>query len=308
MVNASGAKRHIPMFDLRSYILWRNRLSRTIRKRFPDFFSNILPEITGDSVLFLMGIDLALNGFLSSNRSKKWIYLFDTPESAWDFLERKFNTWNNIGCLYLSSSQATDHFQRKLHFPVRWLPQASTYKYYPLMEKFRTFGPNKIILNIGRPNKKLDEFFRYFSRKHGFNFVSQGSLEGILFPCREEFLSVLNNSAIIVVHPRNIDQPDEMGCVSMVTARYYEAYQSGAVVCGYRTTSGEFEKIFPSYPFVEMQSWDTFEKELIYETSQKDKWLESARLARIHHGWDVRVRQIMNDINDQLSRRQMPRL
>lgn len=296
LARVSEGRLCIPDFKLRSYLCWRNRVSRTILRRFPGFYANILPEIIGDSALFLMGVDLALNGFLSSPRSRKWIYLYDAPESAWVFLERKFHTWRNIGCLYLSSSQAAAYFQEKLNFPVQWLPQASTYKYIALKGKYKELGREKIILNIGRPNKALGEFFRWFSEKHGFHFITQDTTEGILFSNREEFLSILNNSAIAVVHPRNIDHPDEMGCVSMLTARYYEAYQSGAVVAGFRPVSGEFEKIFSGYPFVEMHAWSSFQDELICELDQKSKWLAIARQARVKHCWENRVKEIFNDI------------
>lgn len=287
----------IPSFKNRSYFFRRNRISRNIIKIFPGFGRNLLPEISGNSVLFLMYVDWNLDGFLSSNRSRKWIYLFDSWEPQWSDLEKRFGAWRNVGCLYLSSSQAVEHFQSRVEFPVKWLPQASTYEYVPLDGIYIEDEQKRIILNIGRPNISLDNFFLNFSKKYDFQYFSQSSMEGILFKNRKEFLSMLNNAAIVVVHPRNIDHSDLTGNVSMVTARYFEAYQSGAVVCGFKPSGIEFKKVFDGYPFLEMHSHDDFERDLLEELEQTEKWRIVAEQAREQHNWDVRAREIIADIN-----------
>lgn len=242
-----------------------------------------------------MGCDFSVWDIMTNPRRRKWVYFFDSWEPDWKTIEDYIKDWRNVGAVFFSSSQTVDHFKERFDFPVIWCPQAGDAKefenYIPLEER-----PNQII-NIGRPNCRLNDFFSSFAERKKFRYFSQKSNLDIIFYHRVDFLNALLTSKIIIVHPRNIDSPEVTGRVSLLTARYFEAYQAGAIVCGFKPNSGEFEKVFGEYPFVEFSNERQFEEQLLEQLRHPGVWLEARNKALMEQCWDERVKMINSHIS-----------
>ncbi len=288
LARAIDARLMVPDLPKRSYYFRRNRIARMLRRSWPNFGRDLLLfDCRRDVMLFLMWCDFAVGDVLANPRRRKWVYLFDTWEPQWAQIGKYMKEWRNIGGVMFSSSQAAEHFREIMPFPVFWCPQAADAREFeipaPPAKRARS------IVNIGRPNRALDDFFIRFAERHGFRYVSQRTPLGTIFKYRADFVRELLGSSIVVVHPRNIDSPEVTGKVSMLTARYFEAYQSGAVVCGFKPNSGEFEKVLGDYPFVEFTGEKAFQEELLEQLKNPRVWAEARNRALKEHSWDARA-------------------
>jgi hypothetical protein len=250
-------------------------------------FRGIVSEKSkGDVVLFLMGLSKDVLPLLNDSSRRKWLYLFDTWEPGWQVTEDVLRGATSLQCVYMPSSQSVEHFRGRLQCDVQWLPQAGIGSEFSV--KGLGWGQKtKTILNIGRTNHVLDEFFLRFSQKHGFRYLRDEYPGQVLFKTRDAFLSALDQSQIIVVHPRNLEYPEVTGRVSMLTARNFEAYQSAGVVCGFKPDSGEFERVFDGFPFVEYSA--SFESDLLAAVQQPQVWADASRRCLREHTWDCRL-------------------
>lgn len=300
---AANARVVKPDVHRRAYWLQRNRIARywTLLKpnRVPDPFLGVGRNL----LFFLMWFDKRIFPTLRNSRRKTWLYVFDCWEPHWDELVNEMNSWRNMGAIFFASSQAATYFETKVSFPVRWCPQATT----PIETIYSNAGSRKAsqsdsekrktVMNIGRPNTVLTKFFRDFCNRHDMHFISQEAMEQPLFDSRAKFFDAILESDIVVVHPRNMEQPQITGRVSMLTARYLEAYQSGGVVCGFKPTSGEFEKVLGDLPFVEYENDRQFEDELIDALDCPEKWLVARDNVERYHTWRSRASYVLAEIS-----------
>jgi hypothetical protein len=247
-------------------------------------------------MLFLMGLTKEIMPVLRDPSCRKHIYLFDTWEPDWEFIEAMLRSAKSLHCVLMSSSQAAEHFRERLDCMVHWVPQAAiSSEFSP--QALNWSRKKKRILNIGRTNRRLNDFFLAFSEKHGFEYLRDEYPGQMMFKTRSAFLQALYESQIVVVHPRNREYPEFTGRVSMLTARNFEAYQSGGIVCGFRPDSGEFESVFDGFPFVDFIDAEQFEVALLSELKNADRWVAASEKCMDQHTWERRfenVEQICN--------------
>jgi hypothetical protein len=283
----------------RQYVWQTNRLARWLRRLIPSFGQDLFWDAGSRVAIFAMGLHKPLHSLLRDPLRTKWLYLFDLWEPQWSNAEREFLEWRGIARLYLSSSQAAEYFASRLPFPVRWLPQAGDASEFPDQVVRPVAQRSKTVMNIGRTNTVLDRFFIEFCAKHGFQYLRELKAGKVVFADRHDFLAGLLNSQIVVVHPKNLEYPEHTGVSSFLTARYYEAYLSGAVVCGFKPTSGEFEKVLGSLAFIEYRDTATFERELLMAVNQQDARNESRQRVLAEHTWQARLTTILGDFREQ---------
>ena len=253
-----------------------------------------------DVILFLMGLSKDVLPVLQDVSWRKWLYLFDTWEPGWQLTEDILQKAMSVQCVYMSSSQSVEHFRGRLQCDVQWLPQAAiSTEFSP---KALDWGKKrKTILNIGRTNRVLDDFFVGFSQKHGFKYLRDEYPGQMLFKTRAAFLSALYEAQIVVVHPRNFEYPELTGRVSMLTARNFEAYQSGGVVCGFKPDSGEFERVLDGFPFVEFGCAEQFEVELLSAVRDSSCWRTATEECMRRHTWECRVSKMAHSIQQKIA-------
>jgi hypothetical protein len=280
-----------PDYPVREYVLTRNRVARTLLRHAPGWSPDLFMGCGGHRFFFLMWCDRRVFPLMRNASIKKSAYLFDTWEPDWAWMESEMAGWRNIGAVYFSSSQAARHFKPRLPYAVRWCPQATTVPQAPRVQS----SGQRVVLNIGRPNKTLSAFFKSFCAEQGMTYLSQDTVEGILFASRRDFLDTLLRSAIVVVHPRNIDSPEMTGAVSMLTSRYFEAYHSGGIVCGFKPQSGEFEQVLADYPFIEFTDAQRFKAQLLAALDQPEPWRQACERAQREHTWAQRAQLISAD-------------
>jgi hypothetical protein len=245
--------------------------------------------LRNDLFLFMMVLRKQFMPLLEDSSRKKRIYLFDTWEPGWYELERSLNRAKGVQAVFMSSLQAATHFQGRFSFPVSWLPQAANRKEFNSTNGDWRNKKN-IILNIGRTNKLLNAFFEMFATKHGYEYIRPHIYGEVNFERREDLLRVLYQSKIVVVHPHNLDSPEITGCVSTLTARYFEAYQSSAVVCGFKPSSNEFDQVLSGMPFVVFDEPESFEIALLDALKHPSKWIEAGLKCQASHTWEERLR------------------
>jgi hypothetical protein len=297
----TGGRLRVPDLFSRQYLFRQNRIARWIRKGSPGFGQDaLLFDFGREVVIFLMWCDKMVSEVLKSPGRRKWLYIFDSWEPDWNAVEVFLQSATNVGAVFFSSSQAAAHFDAILEVPVLWCPQAADPKEFNSVSGSAERLPQ--ILNIGRANRTLGEFFRGFSGRSGLALLSQNETMDILFPDRASFVQALGRSRIVVVHPRDMDAPEQTGSVSMLTARYFEAFMSGAVVCGFKPRSGEFEQVFREYPFVEYRDPGSFERDLLEELGRPERWASARERALEEHSWDARARLIAVQIANVIGR------
>ena len=81
----------------------------------------------------------------------------------------------------------------------------------------------------------------------------------------------------------------------MLTARYFEAFQSGAVVCGFRPESREFEAVLDGFPFVDFTSPGAFERNLLRCMRSPGDWRQASIEIQENHTWEKRLQRIVDD-------------
>jgi hypothetical protein len=288
---AFGVRVYAPDLKRRRYLFRDNRIARNLARAWPSLPKRVFGPLGSPVFLFLMGLREDLMPLLQDADRRKSIYLFDTWEPEWSGIERQLATARNLQTVYMSSSQAVDFFKDRLDCEVCWLPQAATSNEFHHSARDWTLKTNTI-LNIGRSNRVLDQFFEHFAAKHGWEYIKPEIRGGVRFESRNEFLQTLYRSKIVVVHPRNLEYPEATGCVSMLTARYFEAYQSAGVVCGFKPNSGEFEQVLGDFPFVEFGDPQQFEEELLAATHDAAPWLAAEQQCKVAHTWEQRVLDI----------------
>ena len=121
----SNADVFAPDLERRKYWFRNNRVARSLVTAWPSLQKRIYGPLGSSVVLFLMALDNNFMPLIQDEDRKKWIYLFDTWEPDWREIERKLSTGRNIQAVYMSSSQAAEHFQGRLPFQINWLPQAA---------------------------------------------------------------------------------------------------------------------------------------------------------------------------------------
>jgi hypothetical protein len=254
-------------------------------------FEVAVPSSSQDVMLFLMGLSKAVLPILRDPSYRKWLYLFDTWEPGWQLTEDILRSAESLQCVFMSSSQSVEHFRGRLKCDVQWLPQAAISTEFsppPIVWSKK----RKTILNIGRTNRVLNEFFIQFSQKHGFEYLRDRFPAEARFKTRASFLDALHSAMIVCVHPRDLDHSSETGCVSMLTARNFEAYQSGGVVCGFKPGSGEFDRVFPGLPFIEFHNAGQFESQLLSALTRPEPWISTINTIRQNHTWESRSLKI----------------
>jgi hypothetical protein len=75
----------------------------------------------------------------------------------------------------------------------------------------------------------------------------------------------------------------------MLTARYFEAYLSGAVVCGIKPSSGEFDAVLHGLPFVEYRDAASFAEELKQALANRSPWIAARNEILRRHTWTNRA-------------------
>jgi hypothetical protein len=289
-----GNRLRAPDYPVREYVLTRNRIARNLLEHTGGWTPDLFMGCGGNRFFFLMWCDRRVFPLMRNGSIKKSAYLFDTWEPDWGWMEAEMAAWRNIGAVYFSSSQAARHFKTRLPYAVRWCPQATTLS-TPARPQPRANTGRRIVLNIGRPNKTLTAFFKDFCVEQGMDYLSQDSVEGILFASRRGFLDTLLQSSIVVVHPRNIDSPEITGAVSMLTSRYFEAYHSGGIVCGFKPQSREFDQVLAGYPFIEFTDAAGFKQQLLAALQQPEPWRQARERAQREHTWARRAQLIADD-------------
>jgi hypothetical protein len=249
-----------------------------------------------NAVLFLMGFSKSILPILKSCNINKWIYLFDSWEPEWADMESIINSSYSIRHLFLSSSQATEHFRKRLAIGVDWIPQAAIASEFS-PEALQWEEKSNTILNIGRSNSVLDSFFSEFATRHGFTYLRDEYPGQVKFKTRSDFLRALYSAKIVVVHPRNMQYPLQTGCVSMLTARNFEAYQSGGVVCGFKPQSGEFDTVLKDFPFIEYENSQQFECSLLSAIKNPSLWTTALLQTKRFHTWEKRAHQMKSIIS-----------
>jgi hypothetical protein len=287
-----------PNLPRRQYILFENRIARIV-SRICKAQRNLVFFGSGKDVfLFLMGFNRETLPLLCDKRKRKWIYVFDCWQPEWENTEKLLKSAANIERIYFSGSQAAEHFSNIFPTKVSWLPQAADSSEFP-RDRLTLDKRLPIILNIGRSNTVLDEFFLEYSKNRGLRYLYPGSDEFRNLGSRVNFLTSLQHASIVVVHPRNLQTPEITGCVSMLTARYFEAYSAGAVVCGFKPTSDEFQQVLGSMPFVEFS--ENFSDELDSALLDTQKW-EKAQLRCLKlHTWEARLMPVAVEIKNAYS-------
>lgn len=278
--------------ERRAWLFQNNRIARNLRKVFPSLGQALLPDIGPKVFLFFMGPHRKFNELLCDPHRKTWVYLFDAWEPGWPAIEAWMRTWSNVGGVWFASSQAADYFRPKFPFPVAWLPQASDSTEFAAHDIATFQLRENTVFNIGRNNGVLTHFFEEFSARHHLTYLHEVGDGQILYEMRSDWIAKLCHSKIVVVHPRNLSHPDVTGDVSMLTARYYEAYNTGAIVCGFKPTSGEFERALQGFPFIEYRDADSFESELLAALANPAPWHAAREKIRREHNWQARFAHI----------------
>jgi len=265
----------------------------------PSYCRSKLFRSTQDVFMFLMDFPKKLIPLFCNPSLRISLYLFDVWEPGWNRLEEFLSAASGIQRVFMSSYQAAEHFRDRLRIEVKWVPQAANSSEFSFVAKEWKRKKN-IIINMGRKNRVLDDFLVEFSRKYNFDYI-RGRYPGeVRFKFRKDFLNALYSARVVVVHPQNLDQPEKTGCVSMLTARYFEAYQSGGVVCGFKPHSGEFEKVLGGFPFVEYTNSCQFESDLLSAIASPEPWIAAVDLCREFHTWERRLLSIKSGHKEEL--------
>ena len=296
LVKISKANLKTPNIPKRLYWLKQNRIARNIIKICRKLEPSLYYDTGRDLFLFLMGFDKLVFDILRDSSKNKWIYLFDTWEPNWTNMEKEMKHWKNINSIYFASMQTAQYFSTRLSFPVKWVPQAADCEEFIQNENTIYKQKLPIIFNIGRVNNNLKNFFKKFSSKYNYRFLIQKLPGELVAPNRLDYIRTLLQSSIILVHPQNIDSPEVTGKVSTLTARYYEAYNTGSVVCGIKPTSGEFDKVLKDYPFIEYIDDESFEKAILESLKYPEIWNQAKQRVRKEHTWEVRLSCLIKDL------------
>ena len=291
-----GGRLIVPNLEWRSWFFRNNRIARNIRQFIPSIGQKLLPDVGLRVFLFFMGPHHQFDELLCDPRRKTWVYLFDVWEPAWPAIETWMRTWSNIGCVWFASSQAADHFHPRVPFPVAWLAQAADSTEFVTQDIASFQARNNTVFNIGRSHGVLTEFFKNFSSRHHLTYLHEISDGQTLFERRSDWIANLCRSKIVVVHPRNLSHPNVTGSVSMLTARYFEAYNSGAIVCGLKPTSGEFDRVLQGFPFIVYRDAESFERELLAALADPSPWQTARKRIRREHNWQARLAHITTEL------------
>lgn len=276
----------------------QNRIARLARNVWPTLQTQrqIFVGIGRDVVLFQMSLDRSITPLLEDPSRRKWLYLFDTWQPDWPNIERVLSRARNLSGLFLASSQSAEYFAGRFSFPVHWMPQAAQAGEFS--ESARDWSCKRnVVFNIGRTNDELVSFFQAFCSKHGYEFIRERVPGEVCFESRADFIRTLHEASIVVVHPRDLQYPEVTGCVSMLTARNFEAYQSASVVCGFKPGSAEFDRLFPEMPFVEFHDARQFESELLDAVKQPHRWVSASIECENSHTWEHRLVAMKDAIN-----------
>ena len=229
---------------------------------------------------------------LRDEKVNKIVYLFDVWEPEFSSFYKEMEHWENISIVYFAYKQANEYFENQFEFRTKWAPQAvDINEFY----EFRNIKKERIIVQVGRKDDELHPFFLKFSKKYNMDYIYEKVKGEVIAPQRRDYIKLISKASIFVISPQNFSFPERTGSVSPVTAKYYEGYASSALVVGKKTSSDEFDLLFPGYSFVEYKNNEVqFEQEILSMLGEKFDVFE--RIEK-EHTWDKRVEMFLqNDI------------
>lgn len=224
------------------------------------------------------------------------VYLFDSWLSDLPTLRADRGVWSLVHDLFVSFPHAVGPYSEQLSCRVHYLPQAIDERWFHPYRKERPID----VLSIGRRLPMVHERLLEISRYRDSFYFFQTHQAPMAIDLREnqELLGRLCQSARVHVSWSVDQSPQRAGEGVAVTARWFEAAASGAVVIGGAPRTEEFQRLFPYPGFVrEIDPVVPAETEAVLDAaladSRDDERLALAEHVRSAHTWALRWRQIV---------------
>ena len=187
--------------------------------------------------------------FPFSIRHKCITYSFDCWETHYPFWEKLFRT-NRLAHVFLSAKQSVEEMRKRVpDVSFEWLPEA--------IDPEEFFGEKRLadrsidVLELGRRSAPYHEAIRDRLRSEKRKHVFDPGTDAPLFLAQRS--TVLSNYAdckVSICFPRSMTQPGQASRTETVTARYFEAMASKALVVGH--CPAELEELFGYNPVVQV--------------------------------------------------------
>jgi Glycosyl transferases group 1 len=229
------------------------------------------------------------------------VYLYDSWLAHINLLRgRHRRVWSMVDHLFVSFAHSRDAYAAVLDCPVHYLPQAVP---EDLFHPYRRDRPIDI-LSFGRRDPTLHRQLLGLARREDLFYYFRLFQRACLPEAKDlrdsqELLGRLCQSSGVQIH-WSVESTDaaraEQG--SPITARWFEAAASGAVVVGRQPKSPEFGRLFPYEGFVrEVDPRNRVETErvVLEAISEREDRAERVALAehvRTQHTWKARWREI----------------
>ncbi len=226
------------------------------------------------------------------------VYLFDSWLTDLPAVSAYRGVWQLVDDLFVSFDHAAASYAERLPCRVHYLPQAIDPRWFHPYRRSRPID----VLSIGRRLPVVHHNVLELSRRRDLFYYYQTHLapRAIDFMENQELLGRLCQSARVHIS-WPVDRTDARrgGEGSAITARWFEAAASAAVVMGSAPRSDEFARLFPYSGFVHELTDTTLSRtEEVLDAALRDPRAK-ARLTladhvRTAHTWGARWQEILS--------------
>lgn len=298
MENAFAAQ---PGAELLSFNPWVAKLNyfttSHIRKVLPDPTLHVVP---GDWYLFVVmsGYDLvhqrAALRRVAKRGGRVCLYCFDTWEPQYEHWQGLFSHIP-LKAVFLAYRQSYEHFSRIFDF-CHYLPQSWDDSVFHDQGVPKT----RIFLQMGRRVESIHRMIMDYMQARGIedtpqNYTYRRSPDEVTFPTIQATARAVAESRFMVCAPRSVDDPAFTGNVQDVTARFYEAMASKALIIGYKPRP-VFDELFPADAMVELNpDGSDFAEKIDFFLTHPEEYNRiverNYELVMREHTWAARFRQ-----------------
>lgn len=249
--------------------------------------------------LFISMSDTALSyckKTLMKVHDKLILYVFDCWEPKWERFEQLFREIRPY-MICFAYQKAEEHFRKRNICKTCHIPQSmDATVYFPQnAEKTRLF------MQMGRRTECLHRMAMGYLKEHEIadteaNYVYERERDQSIFPEKEALAREMGKSWFFLVAPRCVEQWQETGNISEVTARFYEAMATKTLCVGIKPKDN-FDRLFPVENAMIEVTEDTFNEKIDYFLSHPEKYREIVNrnydYVMAHHRWRNRYEEIM---------------
>lgn len=229
--------------------------------------------------------------------SRVVVYLFDSWVSDLDVVRRHHAAWSLVDDVFVSFPHAVAAYSRELDCRIHYLPQAIDPRWFHARREERPID----VLSIGRRLEPVHKRLLELADQRDWFYYYQTVRAPQAIDLRENqrLLGRLCQSSRVHVS-WSVDSTTQRRAEdgSAITARWFEAAASGAVVIGREPRSEEFRRLFPYDDFVHEiapEVPETIESVATVALSSSDRTQrrELAEHVRRAHSWGKRWSEIV---------------